>query len=70
MSVYCRKQNNSDTYLDMINSFVDEFYPGVDYDQECLFNPEMLDKIANTEVFNNGKQDIIMTLEATIRNND
>ena len=58
------------TYIDMINSFVDEFYPGVDYDPECLFNPDLLDKTVNTEVFNNGKLDIIMTLEATIRNNN
>ena len=61
---------NCATYLYMLNSFVDEFYPGVDYDPECLFNPDMLDKTANTEVFNNMKLDIIMTLEATIRNNN
>lgn len=71
MSTYCVKCNDDDrTYLDMLNSFVDEFYPGVDYDPECLFNPDMLDKPANTEVFNNSKLDIIMTLEATIRNNN
>ena len=71
MSTYWVKCNDDDrTYLDMLNSFVDEFYPGVDYDPECLFNPDMLDKTANTEVFNNGKLDIIMTLEATIRNNN
>ena len=58
-----------ENYLDMINSFVDEFYPGVDYDPECLFNPDMLDKTANAEVFNGNKLDIIMTLEATVRNN-
>ena len=61
---------NCATYLYMLNSFVDEFYPGVDYDPECLFNPDMLDKTANTEVFNNMKLDIIMTLEATIHNNN
>lgn len=71
MSTYWLECNGDDiTYLDMLNSFVDEFYPGVDYDPECLFNPDMLDKTANTEVFNNGKLDIIMTLEATIRNNN
>ena len=71
MSTYWVKCNDDTrTYLDMLNSFVDEFYPGVDYDPECLFNPDMLDKIANTEVFNNSKLDIIMTLEATILNNN
>ena len=71
MSTYWLKCNGDDrTYLDMLNSFVDEFYPGVDYDPECLFNPDMLDKTANIEVFNSGKLDIIMTLEATIRNNN
>ena len=69
MSTYWIKDSD-ENYLDMINSFVDEFYPGVDYDPECLFNPDMLDKTANTEVFNNSKLDIIMTLEATTRNNN
>ena len=57
------------TYIDIINSFVRTFYPGVEYDPECLFNPDLLDEPANTEVFNSSKLDIIMTLEATIRNN-
>lgn len=71
MSTYWVKCNDDNkTYLDMLNSFVDEFYPGVDYDPECLFNPDMLDEPANTEVFNSSKLDIIMTLEATIRNNN
>lgn len=69
MNTYWIKDSD-ENYLDMLNSFVDEFYPGVDYDPECLFNPDMLDKTANTEVFNNSKLDIIMTLEATIRNNN
>ena len=69
MSTYWIKDSD-ENYIDMLNSFVDEFYPGVDYDPECLFNPDMLDKTANTEVFNNDKLDIIMTLEATIRNNN
>ena len=71
MSTYWVKCNDDNrTYLDMLNSFVDEFYPGVDYDPECLFNPDLLDKAADTKVFNNGKLDIIMTLEATTRNNN
>lgn len=68
MNTYWIK-GSDENYLDMINSFVDEFYPGVDYDPECLFNPGMLDKTANAEVFNGNKLDIIMTLEATVRNN-
>ena len=57
------------TYIDMINSFVGTFYPDVEYDSECLFNSDMLDEPVNIEVFNSSKLDIIMTLEATIRNN-
>lgn len=68
MSTYFIKGSN-ENYLDMLNSFVDTFYPGVEYDPECLFNPDMLDEPANIEVFNGNKLDIIMTLEATIRNN-
>ena len=71
MSTYWVECNDDDrTYLDMLNSFVDEFYPGIDYDPECLFNPDMLDKPANINVFNNSKLDMVMTLEATIRNNN
>lgn len=69
MSVYWIKDSD-ENYLSMINSFVDEFYPGIDYDPECLFNPDLLDKTANAEVFNGTKLDIIMTLEATIHNNN
>ena len=69
MSTYWVK-GSDENYLDMLNSFVGTFYPGVDYDPECLFNPDMLDITANAEVFNNMKLDIIMTLEATIRNNN
>lgn len=68
MSVYWIKDSD-ENYLGMINSFVNEFYPGIDYDPECLFNPDMLDKTADIEVFNGNKLGIIMTLEATIRNN-
>ena len=68
MSTYWIK-DSSKNYLDMLNSFVDEFYPGVDYDPECLFNPDMLDEPADVKVFNNKKLDIIMTLEATTHNN-
>lgn len=71
MSTYWIECNGDDrTYLDMLNSFVDEFYPGVDYDPECLFNPDMLDESVDVKIFNNKKLDIIMTLEATIRNNN
>lgn len=66
MSVYWIDER----YLGMINSFVDEFYPGVDYDPECLFNPDILDITADIEVFNSNKLDIIMTFEATIHNNN
>lgn len=69
MNTYWIKDSD-ENYLGMINSFVDEFYPGVDYDPECLLNPDMLDITANAEVFNNMKLGIIMTLEATIRNNN
>ena len=69
MSTYWVK-GSDENYIDMINSFVDTFYPGVDYDPECLFNSGMLDITANAEVFNGNKLDIIMTLEATVRNNN
>ena len=69
MNTYWIKDSD-ENYLDMINSFVNTFYPGVDYDPECLFNPDMLDITANAEVFNGNKLDIIMTLEATTRNNN
>lgn len=71
MSTYWVKCNDYiRTYLDMLNSFVERFYPDVDYDPECLFNPYLLDKPADVKLFNNNKLDIIMTLEATIRNNN
>lgn len=57
------------TYLDYINTFVERFYPGIDYDPECLFNPDLLDKNVDFNVFNSMKLGMIMTLEATIRNN-
>lgn len=60
---------NDATYLDYINAFVDEFYPGIDYDPECLFNPDLLDKRVDFNIFNSMKLGMIMTLEATIRNN-
>ena len=68
MSTYWLK-GSDENYLNMINSFVDEFYPGVDYDPECLFNPDMLNQPADSISFNNSKLDMVMTLEATIRNN-
>ena len=65
-----RKNQSADTtYLDLISGFVDEFYPGIDYDPECLWNPDLLDKSADLKVFNNSKLDMIMTLEMTIYNN-
>lgn len=69
MSVYWIKDSD-ENYLGMINSFVNEFYPVIDYDPECLFNPDLLDKTADIEVFNSNKPGIIMTLEATIRNSN
>lgn len=72
MSAYWFSRHNQcadTTYLELINSFVEEFYPGIGYDPECLFNPALLDKPADLKVFNSKKLDIIMTLEATIRNN-
>ena len=69
MNTYWIKDSD-ENYLDMLNSFIDEFYPGVDYDPECLFYPDLLDKSADIKLFNSKKLDIIMTLEATIRNNN
>lgn len=56
------------TYLDYINAFVDEFYPGIDYDPECLWDPDLLDKSIDLKYFNNHKLNIALTLEATILN--
>lgn len=56
------------TYLDYVNAFVDEFYPDVDYDPECLLNPDLLDKTIDIKVFNYIKLDMILTLEATLLN--
>ena len=71
MSVYWfnRDQSAETTYLDMINGFVEDFYPGIDYDPECLWNPDMLDQKADIKVFNSCKLDMIMTLESTAINN-
>jgi hypothetical protein len=57
------------TYLDCINKLVDEYYPGIDYDPECLFNPDLLDRQLDMYLFNMAKLDMIVTLEATIINN-
>ena len=59
----------AENYLDYINKFVDLFYPGIDYDPECLWNPNMLEDHIDIRVFNNYKLDMIMTLEATAINN-
>lgn len=70
MSTYWIECNGDDiTFLDMLNLFVNRFYPDVDYDPECLFNPDLLDQPADCVLFNNNKLDMVMTLEATIRNN-
>ena len=62
------KETLEGNYLDYINAFVDEFYPGIDYDPECLWDPDLLDKHANISYFNNHKLNMILTLEATILN--
>lgn len=56
------------SYLDAINQFVDRHYPGVDYAPECLWEPNQLEVEYNSKVFNNHKLNIILTLEATVRN--
>ena len=56
------------TYLDYINAFVDLYYPGIDYDPECLWDPDLLDKTVDMKYFNNHKLNIALTLEATILN--
>lgn len=70
MSTYWfnRNQCAETTYLDMINGFVDDFYPGVDYDPECLWNPDLLDVKADIKTFNSSKLDLILTLESTVLN--
>lgn len=69
LEAMCTIVGKGETYLDLLNSFVEEFYPGIDYDPECLFKPDLLDRQANLQVFNGHKLEVIMTLEATIRNN-
>ncbi|MBR6135017.1 MAG: hypothetical protein IKQ22_00825 [Clostridia bacterium] len=62
------KETLEGNYLDYVNAFVDEFYPGIDYDPECLWDPDLLDKHANISYFNEHKLNMILTLEATILN--
>lgn len=59
---------NAYTYLDYVNAFVDKFYPGIDYDPECLWDPDLLDKPVSTILFNRNKLNMILTFEATILN--
>ena len=65
MSAYIRGTN----YLDAVNKLCGMFYPGIDYDPECLWNPDLLDKQCDNQVFNSQKLDVIMTMEFTAINN-
>ena len=56
------------TYLDYVNAFVEEFYPDIDYDPECLWDPDLLDRFVDLKYFNNHKLNMILTLEATFLN--
>lgn len=58
-----------DNYLGLINKLCTVFYPGVDYDPECLWEPDLLDSPADYRVFNSKKLDVIMTMEFTVMNN-
>ena len=58
-----------DNYLGLINKLCTVFYPGVDYDPECLWEPGLLDYPADYRVFNIKKLDVIMTMEFTAVNN-
>ena len=58
-----------DNYLGLINKLCAVFYPGVDYDPECLWEPDLLDSPADYRVFNSKKLDVIMTMEFTVMNN-
>lgn len=62
------KETLEGNYLDYINAFVDLYYPGIDYDPECLWDPDLLDKTVDIKYFNNHKLNIALTLEATILN--
>ena len=58
-----------DNYLGLINKLCAVFYPGVDYDPECLWNPNLLYYPVDYKVFNSQKLDVIMTMEFTAMNN-
>lgn len=58
----------SENFLGAINLFCDKHYPGIDYDPECLMNPELLEKPYDSKVFNYQKLNMILTLESTILN--
>lgn len=55
-------------YLDAINTLCQRHYPGVDYDPECLWNLDLLEKSYDHNVFNQSKLNIILTMEATALN--
>lgn len=59
----------ADNFLGLINKLCAVFYPGIDYDPECLWNPDLLDKQCDYKVFNSQKLDVIMTMEFTAMNN-
>jgi hypothetical protein len=65
MSAYIRGTN----YLDAVNKLCGMFYTGMDYDPECLWNPDLLDKQCDYKIFNSQKLDVIMTMEFTAMNN-
>lgn len=65
MSTYIR---GADNYLDLINKLCNRFYTGVEYDPECLWNPDLLFSQADYKVFNSQKLDSIMTMEFTLMN--
>ena len=58
----------SDNYLGLINKLCAVFYPGIDYDPECLWNPDLLEHQVNYKVFNSQKLNVIMTMEFTAMN--
>lgn len=57
------------TFLGLLNKLCDKFYPSIEYDPECLWNPDQLDKQVDYKVFNSQKLDVIMTMEFTAMNN-
>ncbi len=58
----------ADNFLGLIIKLCNRFYPGIEYDPECLWNPDQIDKQADYKVFNSQKLDVIMTMEFTAMN--